>query len=155
MDNVQLITLIASISMVILTALLVTLIKVITTFVNKNMLDSFNISKGFVRKTEMTEFKNEMKRDMAIERVALQELLLHQVDKSIENKIKDIKSVGSKISSVDDTVAALLSLQEDFKEKISSFNLVNDQLLSIRKEVNLIRYGTSAPDDEDVKRRQG
>lgn len=155
MDNTQLITLIASISMVILTALLVTLVKVITTFVNKNMLDAFNISKGFTRKAELTDFKNEMKRDMAIERVTLQELLLQQLDKSIDNKIKEFRNVSNKLLSIDETINMLELLKEEFKDKVASFNLVDDELLSLRKEVNKIRYGTDVPDKETVERRRG
>lgn len=155
MIDSTLITLIASIAGIILAALLVALVKVITTFVNRNMMDSFNISKGFVRKAELTEFKNEMKRDMAIERVALQELLLQQLDKSIDNKIKEFRNVGNKLVTIDHTINTLELLKEDFKEKIASFNLVDDQLLSLRKEVNQIKYGTDTPSIETVERRRG
>jgi hypothetical protein len=155
MIDSSLITLISSIASVILAALLVALVKVITTFVNRNMLESFNISKGFVRKTELTEFKNEMKRDMAIERVALQELLLQQLDKSIDNKIKEFRNVGNKLLTIDQTINELNLLREDFKEKVASFNLVDDQLLSLRKEVNQIKYGTDTPSIETVERRRG
>jgi hypothetical protein len=155
MIDSSLITLISSIASVILAALLVALVKVITTFVNRNMLESFNIYKGFVRKTELTEFKNEMKRDMAIERVALQELLLQQLDKSIDNKIKEFRNVGNKLLTIDQTINELNLLREDFKEKVASFNLVDDQLLSLRKEVNQIKYGTDTPSIETVERRRG
>lgn len=119
------------------------------------MMDAFNISKGFVRKSELTEFKNEMKRDMAIERVALQELLLQQLDKSIDNKIKEFRNVGNKLITIDETINTLELLKEDFKEKIASFNLVDDQLLALRKEVNQIKYGTDSPTIETVERRRG
>lgn len=155
MIDSSLITLIASIAGIILAALLVALVKVITTFVNRNMMDAFNISKGFVRKSELTEFKNEMKRDMAIERVALQELLLQQLDKSIDNKIKEFRNVGNKLITIDETINTLELLKEDFKEKIASFNLVDDQLLALRKEVNQIKYGTDSPTIETVERRRG
>jgi hypothetical protein len=155
MIDSTLITLIASIAGIILAALLVALVKVVTTFVNRNMSESFNISKGFVRKSELTEFKNEMKRDMAIERVALQELLLQQLDKSIDNKIKEFRNVGNKLITIDQTINTLELLKEDFKEKVASFNLVDDQLLSLRKEVNQIKYGTDAPSAETIERRRG
>jgi len=154
MDN-SLITLIASIAGIILASLLVALVKVITTFANRNMIESFNISKGFVRKTEMTEFKNEMKRDMAVERVALQELLMQQLDKTVDNKIKEFRNVGNKLLTIDETINELNLLREDFKDKVASFNLIDDKVLSLRKEVNSIKYGTESPSEELVERRRG
>jgi hypothetical protein len=154
MDS-SLITLIASISGIIFAAFLVALVRVITAFANKNMLDSFNISKGFVRKTEMTEFKNEIKMDLAIERVALQELLMQQLDKSIDNKIKEFRNVGNKLLSIDETINHLELLRDDFKDKVSSLNLIEDKLSSLRKEVNTIRYGTESPSEEVIERRKG
>jgi len=154
MDS-SLITLIASIAGIILASLLVALVKVITTFANRNMIESFNISKGFVRKSELTEFKNEMKRDMAVERVALQELLMQQLDKTVDNKIKEFRNVGNKLMTIDETINHLELLKEEFKDKVSSFNLVNDELLSLRKEVNSIKYGTESPSIEIVERRRG
>lgn len=155
MDTSQIISLIVSISSIILAMLLVALVKVITTFANRNMTESFNISKGFVRKSEMTEFKNEMKRDLAIERVALQELLMNQMDKNIDSKIKEFRNIGNKLISIDETINVLELLKEEFRDKVSSFNLVDDKLESLRKEFNNIRYGTENPSEENIKRRKG
>ena len=52
MDS-SLVTLISSIAGIILASLLVTLVKVITTFANKNIADVFNVWKNFVRKEEL------------------------------------------------------------------------------------------------------
>lgn len=155
MDSSQIISLIISISSITLAMLLVVLVKVITTFANKNMVESFNISKGFVRKQEMTEFKNEMKRELAVERVALQELLMQQLDRSIDNKIKEFRNVGNKLLTIDETIDELNLLREDFKDKISSFNVVDDKVSALRKEVNSIKYGTESPNEELVERRRG
>lgn len=154
MDS-SLITLIASISAVILAMFLLILVKVITSFATNNVSESFNLSKGFVRKQEMTEFKNEMKRDMAIERVALQELLMQQLDKTVDNKIKDLRNLGNKLVAIDETINSLELLKDEFRDRVASFNLINDQLLSIRKEINQIKYGTDTPSEESVQRRKG
>lgn len=155
MEGSQLITLIASIAGIILASFLIALVKVITTFVNKNMLDAFNISKNFIRREELDGFKNEVKKDLAIERVALQELLLQQLDKSIDNKIKELRSIGHRLASIDETISSLNLIKEDFKEKIASLNLIEDEIRALRKEINKIKYGTERPDEETINRRRG
>lgn len=155
MIDSSLITLIASIAGIILVSLIVALVKVITTFVNKNMVDSFNITKEFASKNDLEKFKNEMKRDLAVERVALQELLLQQLDKSIDGKIKELRNIGNKLVSVDEMINDLNVLKEDFKDKIASYNVLEDSILSVRKELNKMKYGTEKPTEEDVRRRKG
>lgn len=155
MNTSELISLVVSISSIILTMLFLVLIKVITSFSTKNVTDTFNISKGFVRKVELTEFKNEMRQDMAVERVALQELVMQQLNTSIDNKVKELRNIGNKLISVDEMINDLELLKDDFKDKIASFNLVNDELVSIRKDVNQIKYGTDVPSEETISRRKG
>jgi hypothetical protein len=135
--------------------LLVVLVKVIVTFANKNMIESFNISKGFVRKSDLIEFKNEVRKTMAIEQITLQQLLMQQLDQMIDNKIKEFRNVGNKLVTIDETINALNLLKDDFKDKISSFNLIGDDVSSLRKEFNQIRYGTDTPSEEIIKRRKG
>lgn len=151
----EIITLIASIAGIILASFLVALVKVITTFVNKNMVDSFNITKSFASKDDLEKFKNEIKRDLAVERVALQELLLQQLDKTIDSKIKELRGIGNKLMSVDAMINELNLLKEDFKDKIASYNVIEDNMLSLRKELNKMRYGTERPGAEEVSRRKG
>lgn len=149
------VTIIASISGVILVSFLVALIKVITTFVNRNMIDSFNITKSFASKDDLDKFKSEIKRDLAVERVALQELLLQQLDKSIDGKIKELRNIGNKLISVDEMINELKLVREDFKDKIASYNVLEDSVSSLRKELNKMKYGTEKPGQEVVNRRKG
>lgn len=150
-----LVTIISSIAGVIMVSVLVALVKVITTFVNKNMIDSFNISKGFIRRKEFTELKNELKKEMAVERLALQELLTLYVGDAIEGKIRDIKNINNRLDSVDDTIEILRELEDDFKDKVSSMNLAFDDIATLKKELNKIKYGTENPTNEQIERRHG
>ncbi len=153
--DTSIITLIASISGIIVSFFVLVIVRIITGFANKNLIESFNVSKGFVRKVEMSEFKNEIKTDLAIERVALQELLMQQLDKSIDNKIKEFRNIGNKLLSIDETINELELLREEFKDKVSSFNLIDDKVTTLRKEVNSIKYGTESPNEEVIERRKG
>lgn len=150
-----LVTLIASIAGIIMSAVLFAIVKVITSFSTNSMTRAFDVSKGFIRKTEMTEFKNEMKKDMAVDRVAMQELLMQQVDKTVDNKIKEFRNIGNKLITIDETIDRLTKLEEDFKDKIASFNLLEDEVKSLRKEFNKIRYGSDEPREEVIERRKG
>jgi len=155
MDSSQLITLISSISSVILAMLLLALIKVITSFSNKNMTEAFNISKGFIRKAEFVELKNELKRELAVERVIMQESLMQQIERTFDSKVKEIRNLGNRLENIDETVRNLEKLEEEFKDRIASFNLLNDEVLSLRKEVNKLKYGTETPSEENISRRKG
>lgn len=150
-----LVTIIASISGVVLATFLVALVKVITTFVNKNIMDTFHLSKEFATKSELEKFKDEMKRDLAVERVTLQTLLLDQMEKALEDRIKSLRSIGNKMISAEDMLDELEGIREDFKDKISSYNLIEDKVDAMRKELNMIRYGTDKPINEEVNRRRG
>jgi predicted RNase H-like nuclease (RuvC/YqgF family) len=135
--------------------LLLALVKVITSFSNKNMNEAFNISKGFIRKSEFIELKNELKKEIAVERVIMQESLMQQIDRTFDSKVKEIKNIGYKLEAMDDIINELKNLKEEFKDKISSFNVLNDEVMSLRKEINKLRYGTDTPSEENISRRKG
>lgn len=155
MTDGGLIALITSIAGVILSSLILAIVKAVMSFVDRNMDNAFNVSKDFIRKSEFESFKNSMKRDMAVERVALQELLLSQLDKNINSKIKEFRNVGDRLLTIDETVAELERLRDDFKDSISSYNLLDGKVDSLTKEFNKMRYGTEKPTEEQTKRRRG